>query len=1484
MALKQKVNLTALQLLLRGLLVGTLFAVFSGFAGYGLLHKNFAPLSGQLSSLRDEPEVKDGFYDLKVVGFDKQNGAKVFAADLADVQVKNSLYAANLDLPKNLSEDIVLQICRSKLPSPSKDGFLGSGLEDTCTTDSKDGIDVVECARVANISSSRGLVQNILGVKELRITARCADKETRDIVQASLPNTVVLGADGAPGLPGIQGPKGDKGDAGEPGQPGQTGTPGVAGSNGAPGTPGTNGVVGSNGVNGVNGADGVNGTNGVDGANGAQGLIGPQGPAGNPATDDQTLSYLSGTQVLSITGGNSVNLSSLLDNTDVLASLSCSAIQIARWNGSAWVCSADIDTDTNTTYTAGTGLALTGTVFSNTGVLVESDGIIGNEVFEITAGTGVTLSGTKAGGYTVTASLGTDIMSSEIVDGTIVSADIATGTVTNTNLVNSSLTVSPGNGLSGGGSVALGGTTTLSITSPTCSATQKLSWTGSAFICSTDIDTTYTAGTGVDITANVISALLGTDIDTNEIADGTILLADMSPNGCATGQIMGFDGGSWYCRGLQYYSEAPNSPDIQPITNGSNSFTIGDTSVTDGVRSATVGANNTNAANESFIGGTLNTVSGDSVFIIGRDNSSISSNTNFTVGSGNNSDNTNNAFIFGYSNATKGFSNVTIIGNSIVPSSPNVIELGFGDSSKVTIDPQGRFTLRGPLAANGNDGNSGEVLASNGPNAVPVWLPVTSLFAEQDGLIGNEVTDATTGAGLVRSGLGTTVSPFTLGVNTGAGLTIAGSQVTINSPTCSASQRLSWNGSAFVCDATVVSVSGTGGRIVNTSSASNPIFDLVTAGTAGTYGNATTVPVITTDAYGRVTSVTNTAITFPASTVGTIDSVTKSANGLNISGSSFLMQTADASFPGLVSTTAQTVAGLKSFTGGVAINTGALSLAASTCTNATTNVFCDQGNTRGSALVLGSNDVQPLSFETNNVTRVAIAANGQVTVNNAGAALQTLTVTGSARLRGGAITATADNGLTFGSGGVGDQDSGVTSSLDGSLEFYSNAIEKVRINANGLGVNVIPGTSTFDVSRPSNGVIGRFSTYNGNGDIELRRAQGTQAAPLIAGSGSILGRILGQGYDGAAFINGTGLSFEADAATGLNDMPGRIVFLTTPDGTATTVERMRISNGGNVGIGTTTPNNKLEINSAVVDASGLRFTQLTSGSTPTASNGKLLTVDATGNVIISADQTAGAGAGVTTVGAFNAASQVNGANITGNVITFGPADATNQGMVSIVAQTFAGVKTFSTGLTANGTATFNSIVTASAATCTNTATNIFCNNGNTGAAALTLGNNANFGLNFETNNITRMTVASNGNISVGSALDLGQFAVVNDLATDVALRVRGFTGQSADNFTVEDPTGATSYFKINPAGNIISTSSFVQLSNNVRGIDVPVVATSTTLSVAFGTTKPSASYTVNCTPDWNTTCWVTAKTALGFTINFGAPAPAAQKVDWLVIN
>lgn len=67
------------------------------------------------------------------------------------------------------------------------------------------------------------------------------------------------------------------------------------------------------------------------------------------------------------------------------------------------------------------------------------------------------------------------------------------------------------------------------------------------------------------------------------------------------------------------------------------------------------------------------------------------------------------------------------------------------------------------------------------------------------------------------------------------------------------------------------------------------------------------------------------------------------------------------------------------------------------------------------------------------------------------------------------------------------------------------------------------------------------------------------------------------GADGAAYRSLASIRTAIDGTPGSSDMPGRITFLTTPDGSATLAERMRIDNAGNVGIGTTNPGNPLEV-------------------------------------------------------------------------------------------------------------------------------------------------------------------------------------------------------------------------------------------------------------------------------------------------------------------
>lgn len=66
-------------------------------------------------------------------------------------------------------------------------------------------------------------------------------------------------------------------------------------------------------------------------------------------------------------------------------------------------------------------------------------------------------------------------------------------------------------------------------------------------------------------------------------------------------------------------------------------------------------------------------------------------------------------------------------------------------------------------------------------------------------------------------------------------------------------------------------------------------------------------------------------------------------------------------------------------------------------------------------------------------------------------------------------------------------------------------------------------------------------------------------------------------------------------------------------------ELMRVTEAGRVGIGTSSPGARVEIDSRTNNSSGLRFSQLNAASSTSPSNSKVLTVDAQGDVILVPD-------------------------------------------------------------------------------------------------------------------------------------------------------------------------------------------------------------------------------------------------------------------------
>lgn len=82
------------------------------------------------------------------------------------------------------------------------------------------------------------------------------------------------------------------------------------------------------------------------------------------------------------------------------------------------------------------------------------------------------------------------------------------------------------------------------------------------------------------------------------------------------------------------------------------------------------------------------------------------------------------------------------------------------------------------------------------------------------------------------------------------------------------------------------------------------------------------------------------------------------------------------------------------------------------------------------------------------------------------------------------------------------------------------------------------------------------------------RSRGTIAAPTAVQSGDNLWTMFLAGNDGTDLALAAQIRVDVDATPGNNDMPGRMVFSTTPDGSQSPVDRMKIDNAGDVTVST----------------------------------------------------------------------------------------------------------------------------------------------------------------------------------------------------------------------------------------------------------------------------------------------------------------------------
>ncbi len=177
-----------------------------------------------------------------------------------------------------------------------------------------------------------------------------------------------------------------------------------------------------------------------------------------------------------------------------------------------------------------------------------------------------------------------------------------------------------------------------------------------------------------------------------------------------------------------------------------------------------------------------------------------------------------------------------------------------------------------------------------------------------------------------------------------------------------------------------------------------------------------------------------------------------------------------------------------------------------------------------------------------------------------------------------------------------------------SMRFHTATSERLRIDSDGrLLVN---STAARAVGGNTSRLL-QVESSGGGAGISIVRNQNTASPPTldlgksrgyphtIVSNGDKLGIINFAGADGTDLVSHAAqIVGEVDGTPGENDMPGRLVFKTTADGASSTTERLRITSGGNIGIGTAAPTALLHL----AGGGGLGVIELQRSATNTTGN------------------------------------------------------------------------------------------------------------------------------------------------------------------------------------------------------------------------------------------------------------------------------------------
>jgi hypothetical protein len=179
-------------------------------------------------------------------------------------------------------------------------------------------------------------------------------------------------------------------------------------------------------------------------------------------------------------------------------------------------------------------------------------------------------------------------------------------------------------------------------------------------------------------------------------------------------------------------------------------------------------------------------------------------------------------------------------------------------------------------------------------------------------------------------------------------------------------------------------------------------------------------------------------------------------------------------------------------------------------------------------------------------------------------------------------------------------------------KFFIDGGNDVVVIGNNAPVSSISVNSTFQIQGNSNAnsgmSISRYTSNNSGPYLNLAKSRSTSVGDnfTIVQDGDTLGRVSFVAADGNDFAHqGAKIVGALDGTPSANDVPGRLEFHTTPDGSNSPSERMRITDAGDIGIGDSAPSAKLHVTTGVQGDDAVVF-ESTNGGT---SFGPVLNLD-----------------------------------------------------------------------------------------------------------------------------------------------------------------------------------------------------------------------------------------------------------------------------------